>query len=175
MVAGAGGPLLGGALVDLCQRFGGSRRAMVCLTVLAALSVPIGLFALAASAQWAGVLLSLFITLGFTISAAALALTLIVIPGELRALNVGISLIVGSLFFIGLAPLAVSGLSGVLGGASALPQALAIVCGSACLLNAAVFACGVRYFPGNLEACGSSARPYTNDRLRTVAPSRISD
>jgi hypothetical protein len=50
-------------------------------------------------------------SIGFT-----MALTLIVIPGELRALNVGVSLIVGVIFAIGLAPIAVSALSGVLGG-----------------------------------------------------------
>jgi MFS family permease len=147
LVAGFAGPLLGGPLVDLCQRYGGPRRAMVWIAVLATVSVPIGLFALASSAVWAAVLLALFIALGFTISAAALALTLIVIPGELRALNVGLSLIVGSVFFIALAPLAVSGLSGALGGESALPQALAIVCGGASLINALYFASVARHFP----------------------------
>jgi hypothetical protein len=147
LAAGIAGPLLGGPLVDWCQRHGGPRRAIICLAALAGLSVPIGLFALVSNAQWVAVLLALFITLGFTISAAALALTLIVIPGQLRALNVGVSLIIGSVFFIGLAPLAVSGLSGVLGGASALPQALAIVCASASLVNTAVLAWGARYFP----------------------------
>jgi predicted MFS family arabinose efflux permease len=148
LVAGISGPLLGGSLVDFCQRHGGSRRAIMWLAALAGLSVPIGLFALASDSAWAAVMLALFMTLGFTISAAALALTLIVIPGELRALNVGVSLIVGSVFFIGLAPLAVSGLSGALGGESSLPQALAIVCGSASLVNAVVFASVARYFPG---------------------------
>jgi MFS family permease len=147
LVAGLAGSLMGGALVDICQRHGGSRRAMVYLAALAGLSVPAALFALASNAQWAAVMIALFITLGFTISAAALALTLIVIPGELRALNVGISLIVGSVFFIGLAPLAVSGLSSLLGGESSLPQALAIVCVSASLLNAVVLASVARYFP----------------------------
>jgi predicted MFS family arabinose efflux permease len=147
LAAGIAGPLLGGPLVDLCQRHGGPRRAIMCLAALAGLSVPIGLFALASNANWAAALLALFITLGFTISAAALALTLIVIPGQLRALNVGVSLIVGSIFFIGLAPLAVSGLSGVLGGESALPRALAIVCASASLVNTVVLAWGARYFP----------------------------
>jgi MFS family permease len=149
LVAGLVGPLVGGPLVDFFQRGGGSRRTLVCLTALAGLSVPIALFALAPSAEWAAVLLTLFLTLGFVISAAALALTLIVIPGELRALNVGVSLIVGVIFAIGLAPIAVSGLSGVLGGEGSLPRALAIVCSSACLLNTVVFALGARHFPGN--------------------------
>jgi hypothetical protein len=90
-----------------------------------------------------------------------LALTLIVIPGELRALNVGISLIVGSVFFIALAPLAVSGLSGILGGEGALPQALAIVCGVASLVNAIYFASVARHFP---------ARPAAQMALRDGVP-----
>jgi MFS family permease len=147
VVAGLVGPLAGGPLVDFFQRRGGSRPTLVCLTALAALSAPIALFALASSAGWAAVMLTVFLTLGFIISAAAMALTLIVIPGELRALNVGVSLIVGVIFAIGIAPIAVSGLSGVLGGESSLPRALAIVCSSACLLNAVVFALGARHFP----------------------------
>jgi len=147
LVAGFAGPLLGGPLVDLCQRYGGPRRVMLCIAALAAVSVPIGLFALASSAFLAAIMLAAFIAIGFTISAAALALTLIVIPGELRALNVGVSLIVGSVFFIALAPLAVSGLSGALGGEGALPQSLAIVCGGASLINAIYFASVVRHFP----------------------------
>lgn len=147
LVAGIAGPLLGGPLVDVCQRHGGSRRAIVCLAVLAGLSVPIALFALTFSAVVAAVLITVFLTLGFTIAASAMTLTLIVIPGELRALNVGVSLIVGSVFFLGIAPLAVSGLSGLLGGESALPQALAIVGASASLLNAVVFASAARFFP----------------------------
>jgi hypothetical protein len=90
-----------------------------------------------------------------------LALTLIVIPGELRALNVAISLIVGSVFFIALAPLAVSGLSGILGGEGALPQALAIVCGVASLVNAIYFASVARHFP---------ARPAAQMALRDGVP-----
>jgi predicted MFS family arabinose efflux permease len=161
LIAGFAGPLLGGPLVDVCQRYGGPRRAMVCIAVLATVSVPMGLFALASSALWAAVLLAVFIALGFTISAAALALTLIVIPGELRALNVAISLIVGSVFFIALAPLAVSGLSGILGGEGALPQALAIVCGVASLVNAIYFASVARHFP---------ARPAAQMALRDGVP-----
>jgi MFS family permease len=147
LVAGLVGPLLGGPLVDFFQRRGGSRPALLCLAALAAVSVPVALFALASNAASAAVMLTIFLMLGFIISAAALALTLIVIPGELRALNVAVSLIVGVIFAIGLAPLAVSGLSGVLGGESPLPPALALVCSSACLLNAVVFAWGARHFP----------------------------
>lgn len=127
LVRGLLGPVLGGALVDLCQRHGGSRRAVLVLAVIALVSTPLALFAVLPSAAWFVVLLAAFLTLGFTIASAALALTLVVIPGELRGLNVGISLVVGSLFFMGLAPLGVSGLSGVLGGEAKIGEALALL------------------------------------------------
>jgi MFS family permease len=148
LVGGAVGVMLGGVLVDYCQRRpGGSQRAILWLAGIAALTVPASLFSLASNAEWAAVLLTLFLTLGFCVSAVTMALTLIVIPGELRALNLGVTLIVGSVFAVALAPLAVSALSGVLGGEGALPQSLAIVSGIATLANALVFAFSARYFP----------------------------
>ena len=148
LAGGLFGPALGGPLVDFCQRRGGPRRTMVILTVIAALSSPFGLFPLLPDSTWAAVALAAFLTLGYSIAAAALALTLIVIPGELRGLNIGISLMVGALFFVGLAPLAVSGLSVALGGEMMIGNALAIVCAVAVLLSSAVFASTARYFPG---------------------------
>jgi MFS family permease len=148
LVGGVVGVMLGGVLVDYCQRRpGGSQRAILWLAGIAALTVPASLFSLASSAEWAAVLLTTFLTLGFLVSAVTMALTLIVIPGELRALNLGVTLIVGSVFAVALAPLAVSALSGVLGGDDALPQSLAIVSGVATVANAAVFALSARYFP----------------------------
>lgn len=147
LAGGLLGPALGGPLVDFCQRRGGPRLAITAMAVVALLSLPAALFPLMADANVAGLMLGIFLTLGFTIAAAALALTLIVIPGELRGLNLGISLIVGSLFFVGLAPLAVSGLSGMLGGEAMIGMALAIVCVTMSLLNAVVLLAARRYFP----------------------------
>lgn len=147
LVSGLLGPVLGGPLVDFCQRHGGPRRSMMILACVALLSVPFAFFSLMPNAIWAGVMMAGFLTLGFAIAAAALALSLIVIPGELRGLNLGISIVVGSLFFVGLAPLTVSGLSSMLGGEMKIGEALAVVCGTACLVNAAVFGLSARYFP----------------------------
>lgn len=148
LIAGLAGPALGGPLVDFCQRHGGSRRAMRIMAAAALLSAPAALYGVMPNVASTSVLLAVFLTLGYTIGAVALALTLIVIPGELRGLNMGVSVVIGSLFYIGLAPLTVSGLSTALGGPARIGQALAIVCLSASVLNAIVFAVSARHFPG---------------------------
>jgi MFS family permease len=147
LISGLLGPVLGGPLVDFCQRRGGPSRAVTVLSIVGFVSAPFALFPLLPDANVAAVALAVFLTLGFTIASAAMALTLIVIPGELRGLNVGISLVVGSLFFVGLAPLAVSGLSGLLGGEAKIGVALAVVCIVASVLNAAVLSFSARHFP----------------------------
>jgi predicted MFS family arabinose efflux permease len=153
LAGGLLGPALGGPLVDYCQRRGGPRRAVTMMGMVALLSIPAALFALMPSASGASVMLAVLLILGFTIAAAALALTIIVIPSEVRGVNLGISIVIGSLFFIGLAPLAVSAMSAALGGESNLGKALAIVCASMSLLNAAVLLFSRRYFSGqNNEA-----------------------
>ena len=137
LVGGLAGPMLGGPLVDFCNRRGGPRRAMNILALVGFLAAPLSSFALLPNAAGIAVVLCIFLTVCYAIGAGALALTLIVIPGELRGLNIGISLVVGALFFVGLAPLAVSGLSGALGGEGKVGEALAIVCGTASALTAA--------------------------------------
>jgi hypothetical protein len=74
-------------------------------------------------------------------------LSIVVIPGELRGAYFGMAYVVGSLFFVGLAPLAVSTLSGALGGESMIGQALSLVCASASFLGMVVFAICSRFFP----------------------------
>lgn len=147
LAAGLLGPLLGGPLVDFCRSRGGPRRAVQVLGIIALLGVPVALFPLMATPSWVGIALGIFLTLGFTISAASVALALVVIPSELRGFNLGISIVVGSLFFSGIAPLTVSGLSGWIGGEAMLDRALAIVCSIASLLNAAVLTLSARKFP----------------------------
>jgi MFS family permease len=147
LAAGLLGPALGGPLVDYCQRHGGPRRTIAIAAGVALLSVPLALFGFTSNLTLASVLMGLFLVLGFAISAMSLALTLIVIPGELRGLNLGISIVVGALFFIGLAPLAISGLSNLLGGEDMIGEALTIVCAVASLMNAVVLAFSGRHFP----------------------------
>jgi MFS family permease len=147
LVSGLLGPVLGGPLADFCQRRGGPRQTMAALAGIALLSVPAALFAVMPSAVSAACVLAVFLTLGFTISTAGVTLSIIVIPGELRGFYLGITFTVGSLFFVGLAPLAVSMLSGFLGGEAMIGRALAIVCASAGALGAIVFGLSARILP----------------------------
>jgi MFS family permease len=147
LAGGLLGPALGGPLVDFCQRHGGPRRVVTVMAGVALLSAFAATFALMPDANLAGLTLAIFLILGFTIAAASLALSIIVIPSELRGLNLGIGVVVGSLFFAGLAPLAVSGLAGMLGGEAMIAKALSIVCVTMSLLTAAIFIIARLYFP----------------------------
>jgi len=149
LVSGILGPLLGGPLADFCQRSGGPRRTVSAMCVLALLSVPAALFSITPNASLASFTLAAFLMLGFTIGTMALTIATIVIPGELRGLYVAITITVGATFSIGVAPLLVSGLSGVLGGPAKIGLALAIVCVTTSILGALVFSIGRRYFPGD--------------------------
>lgn len=150
------GPLFGGPLADLCQRAGGPRRTMAVMGLLALISAPAGLFAIMPSAAWAGVALGLLILLGYLVSTTALALSITVIPAELRGLYLGLAVTVGATVSIGAAPLMVSGLAGMLGGPDMIGLALALLCGGLNLLGAFVFGFGSRYYPGFGDGVASS-------------------
>jgi MFS family permease len=146
-VSGLLGPLLGGPLADICQRTGGPRRTVLALMFLALLSAPAALFALAPSPAFAGFLLAVFLTLGYMLGTAALTLGTIVIPGELRGVYLALSVTIGALFFVGVAPLVISSLSDLLGGEAMLGEALAIACAVASLMGALILAFTRHYFP----------------------------
>lgn len=147
LAGGLFGPIFGGPIADWCQRTGGPRRTITALMILALLSAPAALFILAPSATLAGVLLGVFLTLGYTLGTAALTVGTIVIPGEVRGLYLALTVTIGALFFIGAAPLVVSALSGALGGPAMIGQALAISCATTSLLGAIVLAVSRRNFP----------------------------
>lgn len=148
LIAGIMGPLLGGPLADLCQRTGGPRRTMAGLCVVALLSIPAALFATVSAPTMSSFLLGAFLTFGFTIGTAALALATIVIPGELRGLYLAVTISVGATFSIGIAPLVVSSVSGALGGPAHIGEALTLICVATSILGAIVFGLGGRYYPG---------------------------
>jgi hypothetical protein len=119
---------------------------------LALLSLPAGLFAVMPGLGSAVVLLAAFLTLGFMIGGAAMTVSIIVVPNELRGLFVAVSMATSALVGIAAAPILVSGLSTLLGGASMLGTALAIVCTVSSVLGVAAFAIGRRAFPGKPAA-----------------------
>lgn len=142
------GPLIGGPLADLCHRTGGPRRTLIGMAVTIAFSVAGAVFPLMPNAAAAAVAMTVFLTLGYVMATMALAVATIVVPGELRGLYVAVSVTVGALFSIGIAPMAVSVLSGVLGGPAFIGEALAIVCTVTSVIAALVFIWGRRYYPG---------------------------
>jgi MFS family permease len=146
MLSGILGPTVGGILADLCQRTGGPRRTMSILSGLALLNVPAGLFAVMPEGASASVLLVVFMTIGSAMLVTGIALFTIVIPNELRGLCMAALTGAGVLLGLGLAPVAVSLLSGALGGPAKIGNALALVCVAAGLLGTASFALGIRYF-----------------------------
>jgi MFS family permease len=146
LVSGVLGPILGGVLADVAQRRGGVSVMASALSALALLSVPAGFLGVAPGVMLTSILLAAFVTLGNAISVIQAALFTVVIPNELRGLCVGLSTTLSIPFSIGLAPMIVSFLSGLLGGPGTLGKALALLCSMVSLLGALTFAWGKRYF-----------------------------
>jgi MFS family permease len=147
LLSGILGPCVGGALADLSQRTGGPRRTIAVLSGLGFLSVPAGLFAAAPGVVSAGILLAVFMTIIGAILVTGIALFTIVIPNELRGLCLALQAAAGVVFGVALAPMAVSFLSGALGGPAMIGKALSLVCMSTSLVSAIALAYGRRHFP----------------------------
>jgi MFS family permease len=146
-IAGLLGPVIGGPLTDLCHRRGGPRRTMTAMFLLSLLGVPAALFGIMPDTFLAGLALTLLLTVGFTINVMAYALVSIVIPGELRGLYIAVTVTAAATVGLGVAPLLVSTLSGLLGGREMVGISVAIVCIVTSLVGAAFFGFGGRYFP----------------------------
>jgi len=147
LISGVIGSIAGGVLADVWQRGGGPRRTITALGGLAFLNVPTGLFAFASEAALATALLIVFATMGNAILTAGSALLSIVIPNELRGLCIAVTAAVGVFLGLGLAPLAVSTLSSMIGGPEMLGAALSLVCVLTGILGATAYWFGRRYFP----------------------------
>jgi MFS family permease len=170
LVSGVVGPLLGGPLADFCQRHGGSRRTVAVLSFAMLLSVPAALYGIMPNPTLAGIALTVFLTVGFMIAAAGMAIATVIIPGELRGLFISITFALSSLFSFALAPVLVSSLSGVLGGPSMIGQSQAVIGGVTAVVGAIIFGYGRRYFPGAEQEAGKPgsfvaerARPHRVD------------
>lgn len=150
-LSGIVGPLLGGPLTDFCQRSAGPRRTVLLLGVLALCSIPAGLFGAMSTIPLTVGTLILFLVLGNAIAVVVTALTISVIPNELRGVSMGLQWGGGALFGFGVAPIVVASLSRGLGGPAAIGDALAIVCATASLFGALVFICSRRMFWGGVQ------------------------
>jgi MFS family permease len=151
MISGIVGPLAGGSVADMCHRLGGPRRTVLMLSLLTAVSVPAGAFALASNDVVAGALLIVFMTLTLAVAVIGLTLFTIVIPNELRGLCMAVMVALNILFALGIAPVTVSLLSGALGGVAMIDEALALVCVTTGILATGIFASGRRHLPAGPE------------------------
>lgn len=144
LFSGVLGPLAGGALADLCQRTGGPHRSMMYLCVLTLISAAAAPFGVMPAVASASVLLIAFMTIACAIFVMTSSLIIVVVPNELRGVCLALSAGMNAIFGVGLAPLIVSGLSGVLGGPAEIGKALALVSTSVCVVGAAIFFAGRR-------------------------------
>lgn len=146
-VGGILGPIVGGVLADLCQRSGGVRRTMSAVSLLALLTVPLAVFGSTSDVTMAKTLLILFLGIVPVVGVVEMTLTSIVIPAELRGLCLSLLIATGMIFGAGLAPIAVSMLSQLLGGSEKIGVALTIVCAFSGCAGSVAFAFGRRWAP----------------------------
>jgi len=138
LLGGILGPVAGGFIADLCQRTGGPRRTMTAISALTALAAVAAAYPLVPQSA-VPILLVLFITLIFAIVVMGVTLFTLVVPSEIRgfcqAVLAGACVVAGA----GVAPLAVSVLSGALGGPAKLSDALALICVVTSMAAALIF------------------------------------
>lgn len=129
------GTLVGGFLADAGQRKGGPRWTLLLAALLVAAGAPLGFFSASPDALMAGILLGLGVALLTAASLLVSTVILIVVPGDILGLVISISAGIGALFATALAPVAVSALSGLMGGPETIGIALGSVTTSAALMS----------------------------------------
>ena len=144
-VSGLAGPVVGGAMADVCQRRGGCRGTLSVLLFLAFLNIPAAAFPVFTRFWYAAVGLVAFTTLTTAIVVMATAAFMVVIPEHVRGLCTS-ALNAGGILASGLAPIIVSGVSDFIGGPSRIAASLAAVGAGTGLFSVAAFSLGVRHF-----------------------------
>ena len=147
LISGIAGPLIGGLIADFTSRSGGTRRTVVALGGLAALSIPTGAFCFVPHLAAATLMLVAYSTAGSAILVAGTALFTVAIPNEIRGTCVAVSFAIQSLLGIALVPVLISLLSEALGGERMLGAALSITCVGVSILGVGIFGLGSRFFP----------------------------
>jgi len=152
LCSGILGPITGGALADLCQRTGGPKRTATVLGALALVSAPASLFAFVRDFASVSVLLISAMTIMLAVAVMGMALFTVAIANELRGLCMSMLTGFSMLAAFAVAPLAVSLLSGAMGGTQRIGEALSTICVSASLLSALAFGLGARFLaPSTVE------------------------
>jgi predicted MFS family arabinose efflux permease len=138
-VSGLVGPVVGGTLADWCQRSGGPPRTAAVVGILAAASIPLGLFSIMPGIGGSRALLGGFMVTVAVIGVAEMTLTTVVVPAEIRALCLSVLLTAGLVFGAALAPMLVSALSSRAGSSLPIGQSLALICSGTGILGALAF------------------------------------
>jgi MFS family permease len=146
-ISGGVGAIAGGLLSDIGQQEGGPARTMTLLSRLLLLSIGTAAFGLVGNALLASALLILFMTAGGVISIVTTTLATLMIPTEVRGFFLALLFAAGTICGIGLAPIAVTAVSLLIGGPATIGVALSIICLSTCLVGAAVVRLGARDVP----------------------------
>ncbi|MBI2992602.1 MAG: MFS transporter [Gammaproteobacteria bacterium] len=142
LISGVLGPVVGGMVSDMCQRAGGPSATLRVMAALALSAASVGCFAIASTVALASTLLIVFMTVVSALAVMGTVIFTILMPNEIRGLCLALLFGMCLLFGLGLGPLAVSVVSGAIGGPENIGRALAIVCVMAGLLGAALFATG---------------------------------
>jgi MFS family permease len=151
MASGLVGALAGGPLADFSQRSGGPRRTLLTVSGLALASVPSALFAYVPAVWQAAALLVTFMVTVCAVIVIGMTLFTIVVPDELRGLCVSVVIAAGSVFALGVAPLAVSLLAGLLGGPEMIGKALSLISAVCGVVAAMAYALASRNVKGNFN------------------------
>lgn len=146
LISGAAGPVLGGFIADFCQRRGGPALTMLALCGLALITIPAGLFPVMPLAIAGVVTLVVFKAINQAINVISSTLATVVLPNEIRGFTLVVMQAAVALVSGGIAPVTVSGLTGLLGGPSRLGESVAIVCAASALFAAIGFLAGRRVF-----------------------------
>ena len=156
-ISGIAGPIGGGFLADLMHKSSGPRSTLGILSAAALLlAITAALFGRVFTQQAAGILVLVFMTLITALLVMRTALFTIVVPNELRGLCLSVFTSTTLVFGVGLGPLSVSALSGLLGGPALIRVALSLVAGAAGIVASVAF----------LRARTSITRSAPNRRLR---------
>jgi hypothetical protein len=142
LFSGLVGPVIGGVTADICHRHGGARRSFQMLGVFATLSVAAAFYPIAPGVTSASVLLCVLLTLGIAMGTMVTAVSVVLLPEHVRALCLSLQVAFGAIFGLGIAPLMVSGIGVVSGGALAVGPALGIVCAGTAMIGVTVFLIG---------------------------------
>jgi MFS family permease len=125
LLPGVLGSLIGGVAADLGQRSHRQGGILHGAVVAAAIAIPAAFFPVLSSLEGFAAVLSVFLLCGAITGLVTATVLACLIPNELRGVCLGLFIVVSAVIGSGIAPTAVTLVSGVLGGEAHLAAALA--------------------------------------------------